>query len=218
MMIRKRKHTMTILGITGSIGMGKSTVDAMLRFMGIPVQDADATVRDLLRQRDVIALVERRFPEVINNRAVDRQILATSVFTDQDALRDLEAILHPLVMKEQKAFLYCQRCQRRHLVALDIPLLFETHADARVDVTMVVTAAGFIQRSRVLGRPHMSAERFQAICDAQLCDKKKRHLADFVINTGAGRRIVWCQLHKAIRTISTHGTKRKKHARNCSRH
>ena len=211
-----RKHMMTILGITGSIGMGKSTVDAMLHSMGIPVHDADATVRDLLRRHDVVALIEQRFPEVIINRDVDRQTLATSVFTDQDARRDLEAILHPLVRKEQEIFLYGQQCQRCHLVALDIPLLFETGADLRVDITIVVTAAGFIQRSRVLGRAHMTAERFQAILSTQMPDKKKRLRADFVINTGAGRRMVWCQLHKMLRSIGTQ--RRKKNARTCSRH
>ncbi|HSV29579.1 MAG TPA: dephospho-CoA kinase [Candidatus Omnitrophota bacterium] len=180
---------MKILGLTGSIGMGKSTAARMLRRMGVPVHDADATVHALMAQGGAaVAMVEAAFPGVVKEGAVDRAELGRRVFGRPDQLRRLEAILHPLVRQAERAFLERHRRRRTRLVVLDIPLLFETGGERRCDKVAVVTAPAFLQAQRVLKRPGMTPARLAAIRSQQMADGEKRRRADFVIPTGLGMR------------------------------
>lgn len=180
---------MRILGLTGSIGMGKSTAAAMFRRDGIAVHDADAAVHDLLRRGGAaVPAVAQAFPEAVRDGAVDRKALGALVFGRPEALRRLEAILHPLVRHRMRRFL--QQAGRRgdKLVVLDIPLLFETGGERFCDAVAVVSAPRLLQRQRVLARPGMTREKFAAILAAQMPDHEKRRRADWVVPTGLGRR------------------------------
>jgi dephospho-CoA kinase len=180
---------MRILGLTGSIGMGKSTAAAMFRRDGIAVHDADAAVHDLLRRGGAaVPAVAKAFPEAVRDGAVDRKVLGALVFGKPQALRRLEAILHPLVRRRLRRFL--QQAGRRgdQLVVLDIPLLFETGGERFCDTVAVVSAPRLLQRQRVLARPGMTREKFAAILAAQMPDREKRRRADWVVPTGLGRR------------------------------
>ncbi|TSD88994.1 dephospho-CoA kinase [Mycobacterium sp. KBS0706] len=180
---------MRILGLTGSIGMGKSTAAAMFRHDGIAVHDADAAVHDLLRRGGAaVPAVAQAFPEAVRDGAVDRKALGALVFGKPEALRRLEAILHPLVRRRMRRFL--QQAGRRgdRLVVLDIPLLFETGGERFCDAVAVVSAPRLLQRQRVLARPGMTREKFAAILAAQMPDREKRRRADQVVPTGLGRR------------------------------
>lgn len=183
---------MIVLGLTGSIAMGKTTAAAMLRRLGVPVHDADATVHRLLGDGGAgVAPVLAAFPgtEAAGDSAlaIDRTALGRRVFDDPAALARLESILHPLVREREHAFLAAAARHRRPLVVLDIPLLFETGGDARCDAVAVVTAPAFLQRQRALARPGMTAERLSAVLARQMADGEKRRRADFVIPTGLGR-------------------------------
>ena len=179
---------MIVLGLTGSIGMGKTVAAGMLRRLGAVVHDADATVHRLLGPGgDAVALVEAAFPGVAAGGAVDRDRLAKAVFGKPQALARLERILHPLVRRDERRFLGWARRQGRPLAVLDIPLLFETGGEVRVDAVVVVSAPAFLQRQRVLARPAMSAERLDAILARQTPDRVKQRRADFVVPTGLGR-------------------------------
>jgi dephospho-CoA kinase len=178
---------MMIVGLTGSIGMGKSTAARMLRQMGVPVYDADAAVHAVQAPGGpALVPIEAAFPGVVKNGVLDRQALGARVFGNKEALRKLEAIVHPLVGQRQRAFL--KRAARRgeKLVVLDIPLLFEGLGDLRVDATLVVSAPIFLQRHRVMARPGMTADRLDGILRQQVPDVLKRHKADIVIPTGLG--------------------------------
>lgn len=180
---------MVVLGLTGSIGMGKSTAAAMLRRMGIPVHDADAAVHRLLAKGGAaVPAIAAAFPGVVENGAVDRAALGAAVFKDPAALRRLEAIVHPLVRRAEREFLRRARRQGRRLVVLDIPLLFETGGERRCDAVAVVSAPAFLQAQRVLKRPGMTGERLSAVRASQMADADKRRRADAVIPTGLGRR------------------------------
>lgn len=173
---------MITLGLTGSIGMGKSTVAAMFAAEGIPVFDADAAVHRLQGPAGrVVAAIEAHFPGTTGAGGVDRTALAEAVLGDDAAMKALEAIVHPAVGEERAAFL------RDHaaapLVVFDVPLLFETGGDRAVDQVAVVSAAPEIQRARVLARPGMSEAKFAAILARQVPDAEKRARADFVIPT-----------------------------------
>ncbi|MGL4637977.1 MAG: dephospho-CoA kinase [Beijerinckiaceae bacterium] len=176
---------MFVLGLTGSIGMGKSTTAAMFRRNGIPVHDSDATVHRLYAGR-AAPLIEAEFPGVVKDGVVDRTRLSPLVIGKPDAMKRLEAIVHPLVREEEQNFLKTAAAGRNRLVVLDIPLLFETGGDARVDATVVVSAHADIQRQRVLARPGMTAERFEAILAKQMPDAEKRRRAHFIVDTGLG--------------------------------
>jgi dephospho-CoA kinase len=179
---------MVILGLTGSIGMGKSTAAAMLRRLGLPVHDADAAVHRLLgKGGKAVAAIEAAFPGVVEAGAVDRKKLGAAVFDDPPALRRLEAILHPLVREETQGFLRRQARRRAPLVVLDIPLLYETGAERRVDAVLVVTAPAHQQRQRVLRRPGMTEQRFAQVLSQQLPDAEKRRRADFLVNNGLSK-------------------------------
>ncbi|MAZ33124.1 MAG: dephospho-CoA kinase [Thalassospira sp.] len=189
---------MVILGLTGSIGMGKSTAGGMFRYLGVPVHDADASVHRLMvpggAAFDPIISV---FPDVLKDGRIDRQILGTIVFADSDALKRLEAVLHPLVRAEENRFLKLNRLAQRSLVVLDIPLLFETAGEKRCDHVAVVSAPKFIQRQRVMARSGMTDAKFSAILAKQMPDREKRRKADFIIPTGLGRAVTFA----TIRTI-----------------
>jgi dephospho-CoA kinase len=186
LMARRR---MVILGLTGSIGMGKSVAAQRLRRLGIPVHDADAEVHRLLRDDSAtIRAIGAMFPGVIRNGAVDRAELGRRVFGDAAALRRLESIIHPRVQQVTTRFLRRSAGERRPLVALDIPLLFETGGEQRCDAVAVVSAPGFVQAARVLHRPGMTAQRLAAILARQTPDAAKQQRADFVVPTGLDRR------------------------------
>jgi dephospho-CoA kinase len=191
-----------IVGLTGSIGMGKSTAARMLRQMGVPVYDADAAVHALQAPGGAaLPPIEAAFPGVVKNGVLDRQALGARVFGNKEALRRLEAIVHPLVAQKQRAFL--ERAAQRGvpLVVLDIPLLFEGRGERRVDATLVVTAPPFLQRRRVLARPGMTAEKFAGILRQQVPDRTKRRLATVVIPTGLGLAPTRLALEKAVAVL-----------------
>ncbi|ESY17834.1 MULTISPECIES: dephospho-CoA kinase [unclassified Mesorhizobium] len=176
---------MTVLGLTGSIGMGKSTTAKMFVDAGVPVHDSDETVHRLYAGK-AVPLVEAAFPGTVIAGSVDRTELARRVLGNAAALKTLEAIVHPLVRADADAFLARHRAAGAPLVVLDIPLLFETGGRNRVDKVVVVTAPADIQRARVLARPDMSEEKLAAILAKQVPDAEKRRQADFVIDTGEG--------------------------------
>ena len=193
---------MKVIGLTGSIGMGKSTAARLIRSMGVPVHDADATVhRAMGPQGQAVAAIEAAFPGVGRGGAIDRAALGALVFADAGRLRRLEAILHPIVRQAERQFLRRQRVLRRPLVVLDIPLLFETGAERRCDAVIVVSAPIFLQAQRVLSRPGMTPERFAAIRAQQLPDVEKRRRADVVIRTGLSIGETRRALSRALRAI-----------------
>ena len=176
---------MIILGLTGSIGMGKSTTARMFAEAGVPVHDSDETVHRLYSGA-AAPLVEAAFPGTMKDGSVDRTELATRVLGKPEALARLESIVHPLVRADAGAFLARHRKAGVPLVVLDIPLLFETGGRGRVDKVVVVTADPNIQRQRVLARPGMTEEKFESLLAKQVPDAEKRRQADYVIDTGLG--------------------------------
>ncbi|MBT0668865.1 dephospho-CoA kinase [Novosphingobium profundi] len=172
-----------VLGLTGSIGMGKSTVAGMFRELGVPVFDADAEVHRLQGPGgELLAAIEAAFPGTTGPAGVDRGALGAAVFGDPHALARLEAIVHPVVANRRAAFL---RAEAAHpLLILDIPLLYEKGGYRELDGVAVVSAPPAVQRERVLAREGMSAEKFERILALQVPDSKKRERADFVIDTG----------------------------------
>jgi dephospho-CoA kinase len=184
---------MIVLGLTGSIGMGKSTVAAMFAARGVPVFDADAAVHRLQGKGGrLVAEIEALFPDTTGPEGVNRTALGEAVLGDDAKLKRLEALVHPAVAEERAAFL----SQHKHapLVLFDIPLLFETGGNAQVDKVAVVSASPEVQRARVLARPGMTQERFAAILARQMPDAEKRARADFVIATG-------CSLDETARAV-----------------
>jgi len=191
---------MRVLGLTGGIGMGKSTAAAMLRRLSVPVHDADAAVHALLAPGGKgVAAVARAFPEAARDGSIDRRLLAGLVFADPLALARLEAILHPLVRAAEMRFLKLRRRRRSTLVALDIPLLFETGAERRVDRVLVVSAPAFLQRRRVLARPGATPASFAAALARQTPDAVKRRRADEVVASGLGRAYTFRRLRAIVR-------------------
>ncbi|WP_448205206.1 dephospho-CoA kinase [Azospirillum sp. sgz302134] len=179
---------MIVLGLTGSIGMGKSTAARMLASMGAPVCDSDAVVHGLLgRHGAAVPAIDAAFPGVVRDGAVDRRALGAAVFGNPEALKRLEAILHPKVREAQQSFLRHAARRGVKVAVLDIPLLFETGGERRVDRTVVVSAPFTVQKARVLARPGMTPEKFAAILARQTPDAEKRRRADYVVNTGDGR-------------------------------
>ncbi|HXF52914.1 MAG TPA: dephospho-CoA kinase [Hyphomicrobiaceae bacterium] len=174
---------MLVIGLTGSAGMGKSTVAAHVRARGIPVFDADAEVHRLY-EGSAVPKIEKAFPGTTRDGRVDRQKLSAALLRSPDSLRRLEAIVHPLVEAAERSFLHRCFAQGAAMAVLEIPLLFETGGDARVDVTIVVSAPAAMQRDRMLARPGMTVEKLDALLSRQLPDAEKRTRADFVIDTG----------------------------------
>jgi dephospho-CoA kinase len=192
-----------ILGLTGSIGMGKSTASKTLRRLGVPLFDADAVVHRLLAPGGAaVGPVEAAFPGVRDEAgAIDRQRLGRRVFRDPPALRRLEGILHPMVRRAERRFVARARARRSPLVVLDIPLLFETGSVERCDFALVVSAPLRLQRERVMRRPGMSESRFADILRAQIPDREKRRRADFVVATALGRSVTFRRLKAIVRTL-----------------
>ncbi len=176
---------MIVLGLTGSIGMGKSTTAKMFAEEGVPVNDADAVVHDLYRT-DAAAHVGAAFPGTLRNGIIDRDELSRQLVAAPEKLPVLEAIVHPLVREREREFLQRHREAGTDLVVLDVPLLFESKAEDRVDVIVVVTCDSQIQRQRVLARPGMTEEKLAMILSRQLPDVEKRRRADFIVDTGLG--------------------------------
>lgn len=196
------KRSVFVIGLTGSIGMGKSTASAMLRRKGLPIFDADATVHQLMGVGgSAVAAVEEAFPGVVKNGAVDRPELGKRVFGDSAKLKQLERILHPRVGEAERAFLARVARQRLPMAVRDVPLLFETGGEKRCDATIVVSAPAHIQASRVLARPGMTMERLEQIRSKQMPDAKKRQRADFVVPTGLGKRVTWDALGRVLRAL-----------------
>ena len=194
------------IGLTGSIGMGKSAVSKMFRRFGVPVFDADAEVHKLQGPGGaLVARIEARFPGTTGPKGVDRQKLGAAVLGKPDELRALERIVHPAVYHVRQHFLLQNRS--RPMVVLDIPLLFEKGGAKQVDVTVVVSAPAFLQTRRVLRRPGMTAAKLQHIRHLQVPDHVKRQRADFVIDTGQSisetrgevRRLIACLRHRKRR-------------------
>jgi dephospho-CoA kinase len=189
-----------IVGLTGSIGMGKSTAAAMLKRMHIPVFDADAAVHAFLAPGGAaVEPVERAFPGVKRGGGIDRTALGPRVFGNRTELARLEAILHPLVGAAERRFLARARAARRPLVVLDVPLLFETGGNRRCDIVVVVWAPPFLQRDRVLKRPGMNPARLAFLRAQQTGDQEKRRRADVLVPSGLGRAVTWRRLGRALR-------------------
>jgi len=205
---------MILIGLTGSIGMGKSTAATALRRLGLPIHDADAAVHRLLAPGGgAVRPVLAAFPDVASAAGgIDRQRLGARVFGDPTALKRLEAILHPRVRAAKRQFLAAQARRRRRLVVLDVPLLFETGGERECDAVLVVSAPAFLQRQRVLGRPGMSEAKFRAILAKQMPDREKRRRAQHaappghVVPTGLGQRFSLNHLRAALRAIEQYET------------
>lgn len=190
----------TIIGLTGSIGMGKSTVASMFRQLGVPVFDADAEVRRVQGPGGrALAAIEELFPGTTHEGGLHREKLGAAVFGDHAKLRALEQILHPLVAEAQSAFLSQHRL--KPAIVLDVPLLFEKGGWRRCHLTVVVSAPFRVQRARVLARPGMTREKFAGILKGQMPDREKRARADVVIETGRGRRETWLAVKRLVHSL-----------------
>ena len=190
---------MIIVGLTGSIGMGKSTTSAMFQAEGVPVYDADAAVHALYAKGGAaVAPVEAAFPGVVVDGAIDRAKLSAQVVGKPEALKRLEAVVHPLVGESRKVFFEAAAAVNAPLVILDIPLLFETGGERNVAAVIVVSAPEAVQRERVMARPDMTAEKLDAILARQLPDAEKRARADIVIDTSMGLDSAREQVRAAI--------------------
>ena len=176
---------MFILGLTGSIGMGKTATARMFAEEGVPVQDADAVVHALY-EGEATALIEAAFPGTTAGGVVDRVRLGAQVIGNADAIKRLEAIVHPLVAQKRDQFLAESEKNGADVAVLDVPLLYETGGDKRCDAVAVVSAPAEVQRERVLTRPGMTEERFLAILAKQMPDAEKRRRADFIVDTSKG--------------------------------
>lgn len=203
--MKKGKHKvrrMPVIGLTGGIGMGKSTAAGILRALGLPVYHADRAVHELLRKGGkAVEPVARLFPAALRYGAIDRKRLGPMVFGAPGELRKLEKILHPLVRRMENEFLRKARKEKALAAVLEIPLLFETGGHKRCDYVICVTAPKAVQKTRVLHRRGMTEEKFKSICARQIADDKKRALADFVVNTGGSRAMTESQLKRALEFI-----------------
>lgn len=188
------------IGLTGSIGMGKSTTAQMFRDEGIAVLDSDQIVHDLYRGA-AVAPIAAAFPDVVIDGAVDRSALGLRVLGDPAAMEKLEAIVHPLVWTARDAFIQERQAQGDRIVVYDVPLLFETGADKSVDAIVVVTAPAELQKQRVLTRPGMTQEKFDAIVAKQTPDAEKRARADFIVETGDGLDAARAQVRHILKTL-----------------
>ncbi|MXY42285.1 MAG: dephospho-CoA kinase [Rhodospirillaceae bacterium] len=191
---------MRIVGLTGSIGMGKSAAADYLRHLGVPVYDADATVHAVYaRGGAAVGPVGAAWPEAVRGGSIDRDALSALIAADRAVLPRLESIVHPIVRRRQERFLLAAALRRAPVIALDIPLLFETGGERRCDAVLVVSAPAFVQRARVLARPEMTAEKLALILGRQMPDAEKCARADFVIPSHRGWRAMLDSLRRAIR-------------------
>jgi dephospho-CoA kinase len=189
---------MVVIGLTGSLGMGKSTALRFFAEAGVPVYDADEAVHRLYAG-EAAAAIETAFPGTTGEHGVDRARLAQAVLGDAAALSRLEAIVHPLVRREEQRFLEAAGKAGARVAVLDIPLLFETGGDARVDAVVVVSAPPEMQRARAFERPGMTEEKFRALVAKQMPDQEKRRRADFVVDSSQGLDYARAQVHAILR-------------------
>jgi dephospho-CoA kinase len=204
---------MMLIGLTGSIGMGKSTVAAMFRAAGVPVFDADAAVHRLQGPGGaLLPAIEAAFPGTTGAQGVDRAALGKAVFGDRAALRRLEGIVHPAVFAMRRDFV--RRHRSRPIVIDDVPLLFETRGERRMDATIVVSAPAWMQRRRVLARPGMTEARLARILRLQVPDRTKRRRADFVIDTGTTRFETRDQVMRLLACLRARGIR---YCRSCAK-
>ena len=193
---------MFILGLTGSIGMGKTTTAQLFAEEGVPVHDSDAAVHRLYEGGAVVP-IEQAFPGTTSGGKVDRQKLGAMVVSDAAALKRLEEIVHPLVRQSETRFLEQARARGETIVLLDIPLLYETGGEQRVNAVVVVTAPSDMQRKRVLTRPGMTPEKLDALLAKQMPDAEKRRRADFIVDSGNGLESAREQVRNILRKIAT---------------
>jgi dephospho-CoA kinase len=199
---------MFIIGLTGSLGMGKSTTARFFAEQGVPVHDADAVVHRLY-DGEAAAAIEAAFPGTTSLGKVDRNRLAAWVLADPAALKKLEAIVHPLVQAAERELLAQAKSRGEKVAVLDIPLLFETGGEERMDAVVVVTAPAEVQRSRVLARPGMTSEKLDAILGRQMPDAEKRRRADFVVDTSRGFDAARAQVRAILDAVATMPKRRK---------
>ena len=192
---------MLLIGLTGSIGMGKSTVAQRLRALGLTVIDADAEVHKLYNGGAAAPLIEAAFPGTTSAGHVDRQKLARWLLANPGDFKRLEQIVHPLVFAAEQALLRAEAEKGAAMAVLEIPLLFETKGERRVDVTMVASAPAQAQRERVLARPGMTVEKLEQILAKQVPDAEKRARADFVVDTGVSLPETLAQVDKIIESL-----------------
>ncbi len=193
---------MFILGLTGSLGMGKSTTAAMFAEAGVPVHDADAAVHKLY-EGEAAPLIEAAFPGTTSGGKVDRAKLGHRVLGNAAAIKELEAIVHPLVRQAEERFLAQAERQGAKIAVLDIPLLYETGAETRCDAVVVVSAPAPAQRARAFERPGMTDAKFQALQEKQLPDAEKRARADFIVDSGHGFEPARAQVREILRKVVT---------------
>ena len=193
---------MLVLGLTGSVAMGKSTTARFFAEEGVPVHDADAVVHRLY-EGDAVPVIEAAFPGTTANGKVDRVKLGSRVMGDLAALRQLEAIVHPMVQDAEQRFLAEAEAKGAPVAVLDIPLLFETGGDQRVDAVVVATAPPEVQRARVLERPGMTEQRLGAMLARQMPDSEKRLRADFVVDTSRGFDDARAQVQAILQRVAT---------------
>jgi dephospho-CoA kinase len=192
-----------LLGLTGSIGMGKSTTAALFAEAGVPIWDADAAVHRLYAQGGAaVGPIEAAFPGVAVDGAIDRARLSARLADDPPAFPRLEAIVHPLVAQDRQAFLDQAKASGAKVVVLDIPLLYETGAEAWVDKVVVVSAPAAVQRERALARPGMTAEKLDTLLARQVPDAEKRARADFVVDTSQGVEAARAQVRQILETVA----------------
>ncbi len=191
---------MLVIGLTGSIGMGKSAAAQHFRNLGVPVCDADAEVHRLY-EGEAVPAIETAFPQAVRAGKVDRALLAQEVAGSPEKLKKLESIVHPMVVTAELDFLREQERQGARFAVLEIPLLFETDARSRVDVTVVVSAPEEVQRARVLARPGMSQEKLEALLKRQLPDEEKRARADFVVDSSGSLADMQDQIDKILDSL-----------------
>lgn len=203
---------MIVLGLTGSIGMGKSTASKMLRRMGVPIYDADAEVHRMMRPGgEALKPVLKEFPEAGSlEKGVDRVVLGKQVFGDPAALKRLEKIIHPRLGDCRKRFLRRHRGRRTPVVVLDVPLLFEIRHERDCDAVLVVTAPFFLQKARVMARPNMSEDRLKTILKKQIPDAEKRRRADFIAWTSLGKAPTQRALSAVVRAARSGEIKKRK--------
>ena len=192
---------MFILGLTGSIGMGKSTTAGFFREAGVPLHDSDAVVHRLY-EGEAVAPVEAAFPGVTLDGRIDRTRLAGKLVGNPDAIKQLESIVHPLVRAVTQRFIQNQAARGARVIVLDIPLLFETGGEKNVDAVVVVSASVEVQRERVLKRPGMTAERLDALLARQMSDAEKRARAHFVVDSARSFDSGRAQVHGILRAIA----------------
>src|SRR5215468_7417903 len=199
---------MIVLGLTGSVGMGKSTTARFFAEAGVPVHDADAVVHRLY-EGEAAAAIEAAFPGTTAGGKVDRGKLSARVLGDNVALKRLEAIVHPLVHAAEQRLLAEAQARGAKVAVLDIPLLFETGGDRRVDAVVVVSAPPEVQRARVLERPGMTAEKLEAILAKQMPDDEKRRRADFIVDTSRGFEAARAEVRAILDAVATMSKRRR---------